>query len=168
MQSAFIRSSGGFRFRANKEDSEMMTPDQLEQYLHEKIPVSAAMGVRVLEANAVRVVLEAPLEANHNHLGTAFGGSLNTMATLAAYSLLFLALDDMEAHLVIAESSVRYRKPVRHDLRAICRQPEAAALAVFKDQYRRKGKSRISLKATIEEDGGTAVEFEADFVALSL
>ena len=58
-------------------------PAALEAFLHEKIPLTRAMGLRVAESSAARLVLEAPLAANVNHLGTAFGGSLHALPTLA-------------------------------------------------------------------------------------
>ncbi len=139
-----------------------------EEFLHEKIPLSAAMGVRVVEAGHERLVLEAPLEPNQNHLGTAFGGSLNALATLAAYAMLWLELDDTAAHLVIAESSIIFLRPVSRDLRAVCVRPEAPVLAAFKEQFSRTGKARIKVEATLEDAGGseTKVRFRGTFVAL--
>ncbi len=55
----------------------------IESYLHREIPITAAMGIRVESYNEKELVLTAPLEPNHNHLGTAFGGSLSAIATLA-------------------------------------------------------------------------------------
>jgi len=43
------------------------------------MPITRAMGVRVEDYGGRRLVLSAPLEANFNHLGTAFGGSLNAL-----------------------------------------------------------------------------------------
>ncbi len=65
---------------------ENMTTRGLEAFLHEKIPLTKAMGLHVAESNARRLVLEAPLAANRNHLGTAFGGSLHALPTLACYA----------------------------------------------------------------------------------
>jgi len=37
---------------------------EIERYLHDKIPLTRAMGVRVAEHTRERLVLEAPLELN--------------------------------------------------------------------------------------------------------
>lgn len=139
---------------------------QTQDLLHTKIPITRAMGVRVEDYNGERLVLTAPLEANVNHLGTAFGGSLNTLAVLSGYGLLWLELKEVECHIVIRESSVSYDRPVRGDLRATCFRAEAQVLAEFKKTFDEKGKARIALTATIEAAGITCVRFRGVFVAL--
>jgi thioesterase domain-containing protein len=51
-------------------------------------------------------------------------------------------------------------------IRAICVRPEDEVFAQFKLTFRERGKARISLAATIEEQGITAVRFQGVFVAL--
>lgn len=140
---------------------------QTEAFLHTQIPITRAMGVRVESADADKLVLTAPLTLNHNHLGTAFGGSLAAVATLAGYAFLWLELEDRAAHVVIAESSLSYRRPVKGDIRAVCPRPDDAELAAFKAAYAQKGKARIELKVTVETEAGgeTALEFRGSFVA---
>jgi thioesterase domain-containing protein len=139
---------------------------ELESYLHGKIPLARAMGVKVGAGEPGTLVLTAPLEPNHNHLGTAFGGSLSAIATLAAYSLLWVELGDRTGHIVVHRSEIVYHHPVRGDIRAICRRPADAALAEFRRSYSEAGKARIRLRATIEHGGRVCVEFAGDFVAL--
>ncbi len=124
------------------------------------------MGVRVAHYDGRRLVLSAPLDANVNHLGTAFGGSLNALAVLSGYGLLWLELRDDECHIVIRESSITYERPVRGEIRASCALPAAEELAEFKQTFHQKGKARIVLAATIEDQGVTAVRFRGTFIAL--
>jgi thioesterase domain-containing protein len=91
---------------------------QVEKYLHEQIPITRAMGLRVAASDESGFVLEAPVALNSNHLRTAFGGSINVVATLAAYGFLWLELNDAAAHVVVAESSIRFLRPVRETIRA--------------------------------------------------
>ncbi|HYH85034.1 MAG TPA: YiiD C-terminal domain-containing protein [Pyrinomonadaceae bacterium] len=134
--------------------------------LHSKIPITRALGVRVEDYDSERLILSAPLDVNVNHLGTAFGGSLNALAVLCGYGLLWLELQDDECHIVIRESSISYERPVRGDLRAICVRPEAEELDQFKRAFHQKGKARISIAVTIEEQGIAAVRFRGTFVAM--
>ncbi len=64
----------------------------IQDYLHEHIPLSKAMGVSVVEADAVGIVLSAPLEPNINHRDTVFGGSASSLAVLAAWSVVHFGL----------------------------------------------------------------------------
>ena len=139
---------------------------RIQELLHSKIPITRAMGVRVVEYDGRRLVLSAPLDANVNHLGTAFGGSLGALAVLSGYGLLWLELRDDECHIVIRESSISYERPVRGEIRATCTLPEAEELAEFKRTFHQKGRARIALAATIEDQGLTAVRFRGTFVAM--
>lgn len=139
---------------------------EIESFFHEKMPITQAMGVRVESYDGLQLTLTAPLSINHNHLGTAFGGSLSAMATLAGYGLIWLELRDRAAHVVIRRSSMAFNRPVRGDIRAACRRPEEAELASFKATLAQKGKARIQLEVAVVEDGVTAVEFQGTFVAI--
>ena len=139
---------------------------RIQELLNSKIPITRAMGVRVEDYDGERLALSAPLDLNVNHLGTAFGGSLNALAVLSGYGLLWLELQDTECHIVIRRSSISYEHPVRGELRAICVRPEAQTLARFKETFHQTGRARITLSATIEDDGIVAVRFEGTFVAM--
>ena len=144
----------------------MNTGRQVEELFYSKIPITRALGVRVEEYDGQRLLLTAPLRENVNHLGTAFGGSLNALAVLSGYGLLWLELRDTECHIVIRESSIHYDRPVRGDIRAVCVRPDEEMLEAFKRQFRQKGKARITLEATVEDEGVTAVRFRGTFVAM--
>lgn len=143
-----------------------MTAADAENFLHAQIPLAKAMGVRVAAADAGSVVLTAPLNANHNHLGTAFGGSLNAVAVLAGYAFLWLRLGDRDAHVVVRRSSIDYRRPVTGEIRAVCTAPDEAAMAAFQTRFAQKGKARITLDVTIGEAGAVCVTFQGEYVAL--
>jgi len=123
------------------------------------------MGVRVESYDGKQLVLTAPLSLNHNHLGTAFGGSLSAIATLAGYALLWLELGDRECHIVISKSSISFRRPVQGIIRAVCHRPEDAMLAEFKEKFSLNGKAQIRLAVTIGEKSNPAVDFEGIYVA---
>jgi thioesterase domain-containing protein len=142
-----------------------MTELEAEKYFHEQIPLTRAMGVRVVANDENGFVVEAPVSLNSNHLRTAFGGSINAVATLAAYGFLWLELKDASAHVVVAESTIRFLRPVRETIRATCRRPAAEELAAFHSQFAAKGKGRIALKVNVVEAGQIAAEFQGLFFA---
>ncbi|HEY3902161.1 MAG TPA: YiiD C-terminal domain-containing protein [Chthoniobacter sp.] len=145
----------------------MNTAQDLEAFLHERIPVTAAMGVHVAECDDAHLVLTAPLELNSNHLGTAFGGSQHALATLCGYGLLWWILRRPQAHIVIRESHMHYKRPVRGNLRAVCHVPDEADLERFRRDFAHKGKARIILKTILENEGEPAAYFEGTFVAVA-
>src|SRR4051812_27463860 len=108
-------------------------PREIEAFFHAKIPLTATMGVRVESYDTNRLVLTAPLEVNHNPLGTAFGGSLAALLILSGYGLLWLELGDAGSHIVVRQTSLDYRRPVRGSLRAVCVRPEGKEFATFQE-----------------------------------
>jgi thioesterase domain-containing protein len=136
-----------------------------EKFLHEQIPITRAMGLRVVGHDDAGFTVEAPVALNSNHLRTAFGGSINAVATLAAYGFLWVELNDAAAHGVVAESSIRFLRPVRETIRATCLQPDANTLADWRRDFSEKGKARITLRVQVAEAGAIAAEFEGRFVA---
>lgn len=141
----------------------------LEAFLHRQIPLTRAMGLRVVRSDASGVALEAPLEPNRNHLGTAFGGSLHAVPTLACYAVVWTLLREAGAdgHVVIKRSQVHYRQPVSGPIRAECARPAAGQVDEFLSDLRRHRKARMELGATVPgADGEPAVEFAGSFVAV--
>ena len=139
---------------------------ELEEFLHSRIPLTRAMGVRVVLRPGGDLSVEAPVALNYNHLQTAFGGSINAVATLAAYGFLWLEVRGSPVEVVVAESRIRFLRPVREQISAVCSAPGAEELKRFHDDLATKGKSRIQLTVTVEENGRTAAEFSGEFVAL--
>src|SRR5688572_18173585 len=144
-----------------------MTELEAEKYFHEQIPLTRAMGIRVVAYDEGGFVIEAPVALNSNHLRTAFGGSINAVATLAAYGLLWLELDDPAIHVVVAESSIRFLRPVRETIRAICQQPGPDEWTAFRKEFANAGKARLKLRVKVVEAEENAAEFEGVFVARS-
>lgn len=137
-----------------------------ERFLHEQIPLTQAMGVKIESYDDTQLVVTAPLEPNHNHLGTAFGGSLSALTTLTGYAMLWLQLGDRNAHIVIRESNIRYKRPVAGMLRAVCMRPDDTALAAFKSVFQSTGKAHLKLQVQVIHEEQICVLFEGDFVAL--
>ncbi len=119
--------------------------------LESEIPISRALGIKVLEATPPRLVLQAPLAGNINHKHTVFAGSLNAVATLAGWGVIYTALHrtGLLAQVVIQESAISYIKPVPSDFLAICEYPSEAQLTEAVEACLRKGKGRISLDVPI-------------------
>jgi len=147
-----------------------MTNNELEEYLHNNIPITEAMQVGVVEILPDRVVLSTPLLPNTNHRNTAFGGSVSTLATLSAWSLLRLKMDDKNAknaHLVIQRNNIEYLHPVAVDFTASATLTDEKKWQRFEKTFTAKGKARISVEAIVEADGKICARFVGDFVVLA-
>src|SRR5262247_202907 len=106
---------------------------RLERRMHAEIPLTRSIDVRVRRFDGTALTLSAPLAANSNHKGTAFGGSLFSLAVLAGWGLLALKLEERNLHaeLVIQDSHVEYLAPVRGDFSARATLPEASEFDRF-------------------------------------
>jgi thioesterase domain-containing protein len=141
-----------------------MTQLDAEEYFHQQIPITRAMGLRVVAHDENEFIVEAPVTLNSNHLSTGFGGSINAVATLAAYGLVWFELRDKNVHVVVAESSIRFLRPIRETIRAICRRPERDEWAAFRGRLAETGKARITLRVSVVEEGQVAATFGGTFV----
>jgi len=142
---------------------------EIQDYLHQHIPLSVALGVEVQHADSESVRLRAPLLANINHRETAFGGSVSAVAILSAWTLLHLRLrqEGYSCQLVIQRNSMEYRRPIADDFQAVARLVEPNAWPRFQQTLSRRGKARIRVLAVVESAGSEAGFFEGVFVALN-
>ena len=144
------------------------TPLELEEYLHTHIPISAAMGVRVLSTDPAALRLRAPLAENINHRSTVFGGSASAVAILAGWSLLHVMLGHggRRSRIVIQRSSIEYRHPIDGDFEAVSLPPAAEDWARFEKMLKRKGRSRIDLTMELRSHGEVAGTCTGSYVVL--
>ncbi|WP_428311271.1 YiiD C-terminal domain-containing protein [Hydrocarboniphaga sp.] len=144
-----------------------MTADELTAFLRHSIPVLKAIDIQVRECSPQRVLIAAPLAANHNHHNTAFGGSLALISILSGWALLHVGLSDeqVDARLVVQRSECRFERPVSGDLLSEARRPDAGSWSAFIDTLRRRGKARIDLQTRVLAGGGDAVLHSATFAA---
>lgn len=145
-----------------------MTPTDLQQYLHDHIPLSKAMQVAVVSASADAVVLRAPLAPNINHRETVFGGSASALAILSAWSLLHVRLRDagVGCRLVIQRNSVEYLRPMDGEFTATSALARPDDWPRFMRMLERRGTARAKVVAELSCSGIVAGRFEGDFVAL--
>jgi len=139
---------------------------RLEQYLYDAIPLVTHMQVRVLELNATHLILGAPLAPNSNHIGTGFGGSLQGLATLAGWGMVWLLLEGLHAHIVIQENRMRFLAPVQADFTAHCPVPPATGARQFIAAYQRRGRARLELAVQIQSGGQQAGILTGQYVAM--
>jgi thioesterase domain-containing protein len=138
---------------------------EAEDYLHREIPITRAMGVRVTTSDEKQFVVEAPVASNSNHLRTGFGGSINAVATLAGYGLVWSALKGQGAYVVVAKSSIQFLRPIQQTIRAVCLRPGFETWSAFQNRLVSKGQASISLAVSVIEQGEVAAEFKGIFVA---
>jgi thioesterase domain-containing protein len=142
----------------------------IENYLHEHIPLSRAMGVTVVSVEPDSVELSAPLEPNINHRETVFGGSASALAILSAWTLVHARLDKegMHSRVVIQENTMSYLRPFTDRFAAVANLSPTSDWNRFVMTLRRKGRARIDVQAGLYCGGGKVGDFQGRFVALAI
>lgn len=140
----------------------------LEHTLHAMPPVRA-LALRVGAYDGTTLELRAPLAANVNDKGSAFGGSLASLMTLAAWGLTTLKLGEAGflAEVYIQDSQLRYLKPLYDELRLEARLAPGEEWTAFLSTYAQRGRARALLVAEARDARGEVVTaFEGRYVAL--
>lgn len=146
---------------------ECMTAAELKRRLYLYIPLSQVMGIEVVQAEKTSVTLSAPLQPNINHQGTVFGGSANALATLSAYSLLYLRLNAgyPQCHVLIQQNCMKYEYPITGDMESLCEFDDMARWSRFMRTLERHGRARISLDSVVMHAAQPCASFKGEFVA---
>ncbi|MFC3152689.1 YiiD C-terminal domain-containing protein [Litoribrevibacter euphylliae] len=145
-----------------------MSKEEIKEYLHKNIPLAKAMGVEVVDIGKRSLTLKAPLSNNSNMHGTAFGGSLSSIALLTGWTLIHTKVSGQwlpQGDLVIAEAHIHYQKPVATDLVAQAKMDEAQ-FQQFIETYKEKGKARLTVEIEVKTDKGPGCRLEGIYALI--
>jgi thioesterase domain-containing protein len=139
----------------------------LQHRLMTEFPLAIHMGVEVEFARDDSLVLRAPLRSNANHKGTAFGGSLFSVAALAGWAWLtrYLAQEGVSAEAVIQDAQIDYLLPVSGEFRAVLLAPSQDEIARFRKMLRRAGRGRLRVAVDIHSGEPVAARVHGVFAA---
>lgn len=140
----------------------------LQAYLYERIPLSQAIGIEVVDVSLEAVTLSAPLAPNINHQGTVFAGSASAVGLLAAWSLLFVRLQSagLANPGVVANNSMVYHRPITGTFTATAAMSDTIAWQRFRNTLQQKNRAKITLTSVLRCKGELVAELSGEFVAL--
>lgn len=130
-----------------------MSPAELTAYLHQQIPLTAAMQLRIARCDEGRLRIEAPLAANRNPHGTVFGGSLATLGIVAGWTLLYVELEALQLHpnLVIQHYDCDYLAPGTATFAAEAQLPEDWNRFIEQLRAGRRSRLDVAVRLTCED-----------------
>ena len=140
---------------------------KLQNKLHNEIPLTKMMGIKVQEYNEKELITTAPLNININDKGTAFGGSLATITIISSWSLCWLVSQELgfqSDNIVIIKNEHSYRKPVTKDIICVTKKPSLQKIEILKNKLLTKKSASIKIKSQIIEDDETCVDFIGYYV----
>lgn len=124
--------------------------------VHQTVPILGAMGIEVLEAEAGRAVALLPFEPNRNHVGTAYAGSLFSVAEVLG-GILALSSLSLEGYAPVVKSvTINYLRPALTDVRATV-EMSAAEIARVLAEATAVGKSNYELVVNVTDENGVTV-----------
>ncbi len=144
-----------------------LTAPLLQEILLREVPPARALGITVERCDARALVLRAPLELNRNLTGTAFGGSLASLAMLAGWGFCWSALDrhGLSGTVVIQRAELQFLRPVDGELVARCSAPPDTELETFLYALERRARARLALEVTLGDGERTGARFTGTYVA---
>lgn len=152
-----------------KEQNSVRHPGQqaleLEKKILRKIPMLNAMNLTFDQYDGETLQLSAPLDANINDKGTAFGGSLATLATITGWCYTTLLAEHVgDNEVVVAESQLRYLKPLKERLVSHCSLSDSTLKDKFITDLRKKNRASLQLEVMIGRDS-PVLQFSGRYVA---
>lgn len=134
------------------------------------LPPLAAIQASITGYDGHRLVLEAPLAVNVNDKGSAFGGSMTSLMTYAAWGLVTLQLHQagVGADVFVADSNVRYLRPLYTDLRADASLAPGQSWDTFLATLAQRGRARLQVQARMTSpEGDLMADLAGRYVAIA-
>jgi thioesterase domain-containing protein len=133
------------------------------------MPPVCAMAIKAVKFDAGVLSVSAPLANNINDKACAFGGSLVSVMTMAAWGLLSeeCRRERIKAEVFVADTQVRFLAPLFGDLHAQACFHEDTDRTVFFQTLRGKSRARAVMQSSIKnEQGQTICQMTARFAAI--
>ena len=140
---------------------------QLEEKLHNEIPLTKFMDIKISDYTDTQLITTAPLKININDKGTAFGGSLATITIISAWGLSWLISKELgfnSKNIVIIRNENSYKKPVTKDITCYSQKPSKEQIETLYEKLKIKGSASIKITSTIIENNEICVEFQGYYV----
>ena len=148
----------------------LASAESLHAFMHQYVPLARAAEINVESYDGRTLTISAPLAANINDKGTAFGGSLYNLCVIAGWGMTALLSKELDllGDLVVAKAEIEYLRPLRSELRATVERPSEEQLAHFVESYQRKGRASMQHEISVlDEAGKSCVAFHAKYAIVA-
>lgn len=129
-----------------------------------QIPLLRAMELSLDNFSNGQLTLSCPLPPNINDKGTAFGGSIATIATICgwAFTMLHARTQCDRPDAVIAEQHMKYLKPGTAGLQAVC---HSTVPETFYERLPQGRSARLELEVEVFSNSRLIATFSGLYVA---
>ena len=150
-------------------ESKLHEAVDLKTYIRKNIPLTDFMDFNIDELSDYSIKVSVPIEANGNHYGTAFGGSIATLGILSGWALLQSKMNKerINATIVIKQSTTNYITPGLADFEAECADLSKEKWEEFKTSLLQNGKATLTLHSQLNSKGKLIAKQESIYVGLA-
>ncbi|CDL85060.1 fatty acid biosynthesis protein FabY [Xenorhabdus szentirmaii] len=138
---------------------------ELQQAWYKHIPLSEKMGLRITQYTGQSFMTTMPEAGNQNPHNTIFAGSLFSQATLTAWGLIWLLLQERQlgGDIILVDANIRYRQPITG-------RPSATAnfnnMSGDLARLARGSKARVKLEVELSGEHGIGSVFTGTYMVL--
>ncbi|CDG19846.1 conserved protein of unknown function [Xenorhabdus poinarii G6] len=138
---------------------------ELQQAWYKQIPLSEKMGLRIVQYTGQRFITTMPEAGNQNPHQTIFAGSLFSQATLTAWGLIWLLLQERQlgGDIILVDANIRYRQPITG-------RPSATAdfnnMSGDLARLARGNKARVKVEVQVSGEHGVGSVFTGTYIVL--
>lgn len=139
----------------------------MTQQFYQKIPLSRALGLKIIALEESEAQVFVPLDPNINHVGSVFGGSIYSASALACYALfqsIAQKAGGLSDEIVIQEGQIKYLSPILGDFQIFATPDDPGAIDQFIQALRRHGRARLNLTAQSRFGGKVCAQFSGIYV----
>jgi thioesterase domain-containing protein len=152
-------------------ESFSMQREKLEHLnrLYTAMPPVQAIQIQATQFDGDTLHASAPLSANVNDKACAFGGSIVSVMTMAAWGFLNEKLRDQGIHadIYIADTKVRFLKPLFEDIKATAQLSAESIWSEVMHVLSEKNRARAFVHAEVQDiSGQIAAQMTARFALI--
>lgn len=146
-----------------------MNTKEAQLYIEKNIPMSAKMGMKIIELSQESVRIGMPFAPNINHQGSVFGGSIDSLFFVTCWAYLQLLIADYYPHpkIVGRRGTSLFHVPITSDFQSKLMIPDNNEVNTFLDEFNQKGKAKLTTHAVINYEGKIAADFKGEFVVIN-
>ncbi len=133
-----------------------ISPEQMKEFVEDKIAFIHRMGVKLIELRGGYVKLFAPMKGNENHIGTMYAGALFSVAEFVAGPFCWSSFDQKRFDPIVKEMTIAFKRPALTDVTVEVRMPKEEISRIELEALS-NGKSEFILETQIKNTSGETV-----------
>ncbi len=146
---------------------------RVEEFLHQRIPLSKAINCQVIDCNNKSITLYAPKFANTVEGDTLYGGSILSLGLMAAWALLHISLHRLDYEPLARLQRADWKTQPEYNelgtsITAKCSLPSDKEWQQFLRMLSRRAKSKLTLESRIVNDETILATLSCEYQTIDL